>query len=377
MKRDVEEFYGERMKLGELVNIKTGKLDANAAVENGQYPFFTTAREISRIDKYSFDDEVVLVAGNGDLNVKYYKGKFDAYQRTYVLTCKKDKELNMKYLYYFMEKYLGVLRQQAIGCVIKYIKLENLTEPNIYYPSIETQTQIAQILDKSTALIAKRKAQIAELDKLVQSVFLEMFGDPITNPKKWEMGKFADICELNPKSEKYDDNLDVSFIPMQLVSENSHKVSFEIKKYKQVKKGFTPFIEGDVLFAKITPCMENGKAGIAQQLKNNIGFGSTEFHVFRPKYVEYSSFIYSLVHLPLFRELCSKHFSGSAGHKRVPKDFLENFNLYLPIFEQIQHFEKIFEKIHAQKSLLQKSLAELEVQHQALMQKAFNGQLVG
>lgn len=365
-----------KMKLHDICRPKQWKTLSTSVLLDDGYPVYGANGIIGFYSEYTHKEPTLMITCRGATCGSLHISKPYSYINGNAMALDNlDKSVDIKYLYFYL-KYRG-FNDVITGSAQPQITGQSLEKISLNIPSFSTQTQIAQILDKSTALIAKRKAQIAELDKLVQSIFLEMFGDPITNPKKWEMGKFADICELNPKSEKYDDNLDVSFIPMQLVSENSHKVSFEIKKYKQVKKGFTPFIEGDVLFAKITPCMENGKAGIAQQLKNNIGFGSTEFHVFRPKYVEYSSFIYSLVHLPLFRELCSKHFSGSAGHKRVPKDFLENFNLYLPIFEQIQHFEKIFEKIHAQKSLLQKSLAELEVQHQALMQKAFNGQLVG
>ena len=109
--------------LGSLTKIQTGKLDANAAVESGQYPFFTCAQEISKIDSYSYEGEVVLVAGNGDLNVKYYQGKFDAYQRTYIIKSKDNKALNTKFLYYFLSKYVDRLRQQSIGGVIKYIRL--------------------------------------------------------------------------------------------------------------------------------------------------------------------------------------------------------------------------------------------------------------
>lgn len=186
-----------KVHLGNLVNIKTGKLDANAAVENGKYPFFTTAKEISRIDTYSYDDEVVLVAGNGDLNVKYYSGKFDAYQRTYILTKQKNREVSLKYIYYFLESYLDTLRYQSIGGVIKYIKLANLTDAKLLLPPLPTQHYIATIFDHATALIEKRKAQIAELDKLVNAVFLEMFGDPTVNSKDWEIEKLVNVC--NPK----------------------------------------------------------------------------------------------------------------------------------------------------------------------------------
>ena len=90
-----------RVKLGELTKIKTGKLDANAADVDGLYPFFTCSKEPLKINKYSYDCECVLVAGNGDLNVKYYNGKFDAYQRTYIIEVIAGDRLLPRYLYYF------------------------------------------------------------------------------------------------------------------------------------------------------------------------------------------------------------------------------------------------------------------------------------
>jgi type I restriction enzyme S subunit len=107
-------------KLGDLVRIRTGKLDANANDPEGEYPFFTCAREPLRISKHSYDCECVLVAGNGDLNVKYYSGKFDAYQRTYIIESLKSKVLDTRYLYHFMDIYLEKLRHMSIGGVIKY-----------------------------------------------------------------------------------------------------------------------------------------------------------------------------------------------------------------------------------------------------------------
>ena len=124
--------------LGGYVKIKTGKLDANASEENGKYPFFTCAREISRINTYAFDCECVLVAGNGELNVKYYEGKFNAYQRTYVIESLDHQVLSTKYLYYFIDNYMEKLRNGAIGGVIKYIKLNHLTDIELPLPDLET-----------------------------------------------------------------------------------------------------------------------------------------------------------------------------------------------------------------------------------------------
>ena len=183
-------------KLGDYVKIRTGKLDANASSESGQYPFFTCAIEPLKIDSYSYDCECVLVAGNGDLNVKYYSGKFDAYQRTYIIESMDKTFLDVQYLYFFMDKYLETLRSRSIGGVIKYIKLGNLTEADIFIPSIERQRKIVQILRKSRELISLRKQQLAKLDELVKARFVEMFGDPSNNPMGWKKQNFEDIALL-------------------------------------------------------------------------------------------------------------------------------------------------------------------------------------
>ena len=165
------------VKLGECTTIRTGKLDANASSENGQYPFFTCSVTPLRIDNYSYDCECVLVAGNGDLNVKYYNGRFDAYQRTYIIESKDKTILIVPYLYCFLDKYVETLREQAIGGVIKYIKLGNLTDAIIPLPSVKKQDEIVERLDKVSGLIEKRKTQLEKLDLLIKSRFIEMFGD--------------------------------------------------------------------------------------------------------------------------------------------------------------------------------------------------------
>ena len=182
--------------IGELTSIKTGKLDANASVANGRYPFFTCSKETLTIDSYSYDCECVLVAGNGDLNVKYYNGKFDAYQRTYIIEDASDGKLYMKYLYWFMSSYINELRKQAIGGVIKYIKLGNLTGAKIQLPSIKKQMEIVNIITKVNNVLCYRESQLHKLDELIQARFVEMFGDPITNSFGWEEHWLDEYIEL-------------------------------------------------------------------------------------------------------------------------------------------------------------------------------------
>lgn len=166
-----------KVKLGDLTKIRTGKLDANASSSNGEYPFFTCSKEPLHIDSYSYDCECVLVAGNGDLNVKYYNGKFDAYQRTYIIEDNGSGQLYMPYLYYFMDSYVEELRKLSIGGVIKYIKLENLTDALIELPKVENQKVIVNILDKAKCFLTYRQQQLQKLDDLVKARFIELFGD--------------------------------------------------------------------------------------------------------------------------------------------------------------------------------------------------------
>ena len=174
-----------KVKVGDITKIRTGKLDANASSEDGAYPFFTCSREPLRISTYSYDCECVLVAGNGDLNVKYYNGKFDAYQRTYIIEDNSNGRLYMPYLYLFMEGYIEELRRLAIGGVIKYIKLGNLTDALVKLPSLEEQKNIVKTLFKLKLVLDQRQDQLNQLDDLIKARFVEMFGDPINNPKGW------------------------------------------------------------------------------------------------------------------------------------------------------------------------------------------------
>ena len=242
-------------KLGDYVKIRTGKLDANASSESGQYPFFTCAIEPLKIDSYSYDCECVLVAGNGDLNVKYYSGKFDAYQRTYIIESMDKTFLDVQYLYFFMDKYLETLRSQSIGGVIKYIKLGNLTEADIFIPSIERQREIVQILRKSRELIFLRKQQLAKLDELVKARFVEMFGDFKSNSKGWSIVKFDEFAQIDGNmTTDYKKYADYPHIGIDSIE----KGTGALKGYRTVKEdgvvsGKYIFTPQHIIYSKIRP----------------------------------------------------------------------------------------------------------------------------
>ena len=175
------------------------------------------------------------------------------------------------------------------------------------------------------------------------------------------MARLGEVCLINPKSCTLRDDTEVSFIPMTKVGEHGEFDASEIKNYSEVKKGFTNFQNGDILFAKITPCMENGKGAIAHNMKNGIGFGSTEFHVLRPDTDKITSeWLYYLTTWKTFRKEAEKNMTGSAGQKRVPKTFLENYVVNLPDIDTQKSENKILRKVDDLIFLRKQQLVKLD-----------------
>ena len=175
------------------------------------------------------------------------------------------------------------------------------------------------------------------------------------------MAKLGEVCLINPKSCALRDDTEVSFVPMTKVGERGEFDASEIKHYSEVKKGFTNFQNDDILFAKITPCMENGKGAIAQNMKNGVGFGSTEFHVLRPDTDKITSeWLYYLTTWKTFRKEAERNMTGSAGQKRVPKTFLENYVVNLPDIDTQKSENKILRKVDDLIFLHKQQLAKLD-----------------
>ena len=300
-----------KVKVGEITKIKTGKLDANASSADGKYPFFTCSKEPLKIDTYSYDCECVLVAGNGDLNVKYYNGKFDAYQRTYIIEDDSNGLLYMPYLYYYLEGYIEVLRKQSIGGVIKYIKLGNLTEAFIELPSIEEQKYIVKLMNISFELISLRKNIIDKIDELIKARFVEMFGDMYLNSKGWSEIKLESMADVSSgitkgRKTKGEDLTEVPYMAVSNVKDGYidwttiktiRVTQNEIEKYR--------LLPNDVL---ITEGGDPDKVGRGAIIKDPLENCIHQNHIFRVRLNE-------SVMLPVF-------FSEYLQHQRSKSYFL-------------------------------------------------------
>ena len=161
-----------KTNVGYYVSIHTGKLNANCQIENGKYPFFTCSKKISKINQYAFDTECVLISGNGDLDVKYFNGKFNAYQRTYII---ESKLIDIKYLFYLYLNLLKKLKQNSCGSVIQFIKLGDINDVNINLPSREEQLKISNILYNVDLEINVLKKSIKNLKEYKIDMLEKMF----------------------------------------------------------------------------------------------------------------------------------------------------------------------------------------------------------
>ena len=153
-------------RIGDLLSIKTGKLDVNQGSDTGEFPFFTCSRDIHRIDWADFHGAAVIIAGNGDLNVRYFEGDFNAYQRTYVLQALDGFNGDLRYVYFFFDYYVSTLRSNASGTVIKYIKLGDLRDAQIPVKSVDEQKELVEVLFAADQTATRLDAELTSLQVL-------------------------------------------------------------------------------------------------------------------------------------------------------------------------------------------------------------------
>ena len=367
----VDKTKWEYKKLGDICQIQTGKLDANAKVENGQYPFFTCDYKPYRIDKYAFDTEAILISGNGSLvgHVNYYNGKFNAYQRTYVLT--QFKLFYIPYLIIYLKRNLRpyIIQNKKGGC-IPYITLPILKNFKILYPSLYEQRDIAAELDAVQKMIEGYKAQLADLDALAQSIFLDMFGDPITNPKGWEKTKLSAegtiIGGATPRTDNlsnWDNGIYYWITPAELNGNRYYGSTRKTITDVAVKNTHLTLLPiGTVLLSSRAPI---GKVGITTQaMYCNQGFKNI---ICGPNLN--NEYLYQYL---LFNTEELNRRGNGVTFKEISKKIVEEFPLILPPLPLQQQFAERVESIERQKELLQAQLAEAQTLMAERMQYYFD-----
>lgn len=202
-------------------------------------------------------------------------------------------------------------------------------------------------------------------------------------PEGWEWRRLSnpEVCILNPKKSELKniaDSTEVTFVPMSAVDEVSGTIANpEIKKLAEVRAGYTYFAEGDLIFAKITPCMENGKSAIARDLNNGIGFGSTEFHVFRPQALLIPEWLHILLRSKNIRDAAKISMCGAAGQQRVPIDFFKELEIPVPpISEQhriVKRIKELTKRVEESHKIIAANLRDIDRLLPSAMDACFQG----
>ena len=393
--------------LQELVSFKTGKLDSNAAEQNGAYAFFTCSPITLEINSYAFDTEAVILAGNnanGVFSTKYFIGKFNAYQRTYIIEPLNVKQVNCRFLYFFLHHQVSNLKELSVGTTTKFLTKTILHSIKIELPSKPEQDRIAELLsmldDRITLLLETNTTLEAIAQALFKSWFVDfdpvhakqegrepegmdadtaaLFPDSFEEselglvPKGWGCSTLAEAYEINP-SRKLRKGETAPYLEMAGVPTSGHSVDNIV--LREMGSG-SKFINGDTLLARITPCLENGKSAFVDFLeKDQIGWGSTEFVVLRPKAPLPNYHGYLLCRHESFRTFAIQSMSGTSGRQRIQNDVIGAYALVLPTERITKAFTKIVEPIQKTIASNHKQSQTLATLRDTLLPRLISGQL--
>lgn len=371
-----------KKSLSELVVINNGIDYKSNPKGNSVIPIYGTGGVMGYTTIALNEGPAILSGRKGSINRPFYvEGKFWNVDTIFCLKPLRDNDA--KWLYYSLLNEDMTKLNEATG--VPSVTSKSLYKLRINYVQPETQKRIAQILTTCDTVIEQTQAAIEKYKAIKQGMLHDLFTRGLTSngqlrptpqqapelykqselgliPKEWEVKRLEEIAFVNPQTcipNACDSKSVVSFFKMEDVSNDGYIINNNpIPISKLQKRGFTMFQDSDVLFAKITPCMENGKGALALNLHNGIGFGSTEFHVFRPRELSTIHFLYYLSISPKFRLQAESQMTGSAGQQRVSTKYLVNYRIATPPSDEQLNIGKrlisIDTKLQSEESLLSK-----------------------
>ena len=377
--------------LGTLCRIRTGKKDVNQGNPEGAFPFFTCAAKHTFSDSYSFDTEALLIAGNGDVgNVSYYNGKFEAYQRTYVLS--DFSEVLPRFLYLILDgKLKETVSKQKLGNTMPYIKVGMLTEFELPVPPLPEQQRIVTLLDEAFDGIAKSKANAeknlqnarAIFESHLQSVFVQ-------DAQDWTARKLGDTSILKiidgdrgsnyPSKEDFSDEGFCLFLNTKNVRPDGFNFDTTMfiseEKDKALRKG--KLQRSDVILTT------RGTIGNVAIYDEDVDFENIRINsgmlIFRPNTKALlPPFLFEVFRSGIMRSQMAMHVSGAA-QPQLPIKTLVNFEIPIPKTLEAQRdivisVREIDAETQRLESIYQEKLAALDELKKSLLHRAFNGDL--
>ena len=400
----------EMKKLGDVFDIKSSKRVHKKDWKNEGIPFYR-AREVVKLsefgkvnnelfispelyleytkDKGSPKENDIIVSAVGTLGKCYLVKKDDKFyiKDASVLWFEKTSNIESRYVDYAFKSDF-ILKQvfyKSMGATVGTLTISRAKNIKIPIPPLPEQKRIVSILDRTFEAIDKAKANAEQNLKNAKELFESYLQGVFENKgNDWKDKKLGEVCVINPKKSEVNNlpkNLLVSFLPMKDLGIAQNQINPIItKQLSDVKGSYTYFRNEDVLLAKVTPCFENGKLGIAKNLKNEIGFGSSEYIVFRPKNKILSEYIFYILSNPKFRNKGKELMFGAVGLKRLSKDYVQNFVAPLPSLDEqqqiVQKLDSLSTETKKLESIYQQKISNLEELKKSILQKAFAGELI-
>lgn len=373
----------KEITLGEIAIFKTGKLNSNAAISNGEYPFFTCSPETLRINNYAFDQEAILLAGNnadGNFSIKYYKGKFNAYQRTYVITPIRGK-VDIKFLYYALSLCLKQFKNMSQGTSTKFLTVTILNSFSVQLPSISDQHRIASILSSLDRKIELNNKINADLEEMAQAIFKNWFVDfePFKNgkfvdselgkiPEGWKVGRLTEIASY------------MNGLAMQKFPPENNEDSLPVLKIKELGQGFCgtdsdrcscnikdecKIHNGDVIFSwsgtLLVDVWCGGDCGLNQHL----------FKVTSKDYPKWFYYYWTKHHLQEFIHI-AKDKAVTMGH--IKRGHLEEAMVAIPDNDSMEKAHELFEPILSKMISLRLESSRLSLLRDTLLPRLMSGE---
>ena len=377
----------KKVRLGEITSIKTGKLNSCDAVEDGCYPFFTCAENPLRINTAAYDSESVLVAGNCTPYVNYYKGKFNAYQRTYIITPTAE-NLFGRWLFYWMRQEIKMMIHRQQGSVEKYFVLSDFTEEELTLPPLPTQRKIAAVLSSLDDKIENNRKICANLEAQAQAIFKSWFVDfePFGGkmPQGWKEVPLSEVADFYGGYSYKGSELHESDCAMATIKNFERGGGFKLDGFKEIVpssklKSFQEVELFDTLVAHTDLTQKAEVIGNAEVLLSKAGYDriimSMDLVKVLPRGGMSKYLLAALLKNPAFKNHCLRYVNGTTV-LHLSKAALHEYSLFLP--EDLSLLSKVsdlFESVYRSQAILIDETRALAATRDALLPKLMIGEI--
>jgi type I restriction enzyme M protein len=367
--------YEEIWKTNKLVplrnisEIKKGTSITKRNTKEGNIPVVAGGKEPAYFHNESNrNGAVITISASGAYSgfVNYFEFPIFASDCN-TIQSKDEKNISTKLIYLFLKSIQEAIYSLQRGQAQPHVYADDLEKIKIPLPSQELQQKIVSEIEVLEMQEKEAKWEIANGKEKIENLCLDMYA-------KYQKEKLMQLVITNPSKMEIsaiDVNTQISFVDMQSVSNDGYIANKVDRSYFEIRNGgYTYFHEGDIIIAKITPCMENGKCALATNLTNEIAFGSSEFHVFRSNGKKINSkYLFTLLNRKSIRIEAERNMTGASGHRRVPIAFYENLEIPLPSLSEQQKIVSEIEKIEAKIAEAQKIIDDMPIRKNEILKK--------